>query len=190
MDMFDTVGTLLGVASQAGFLKKGKLPRASQALFSDASGTMVGAMLGTSTVTAYIESVAGVKAGGSTGLTAIVVGRLFILAIFFYPLVQTISGGVALASGQIVHPITAPALIIVGSLMMKGVLLINWDDISDALPAFITMIAIPFTFSIADGIALGFMSYPLIKLIVGRGREISWFVYVLAIIFVLRYALL
>jgi AGZA family xanthine/uracil permease-like MFS transporter len=190
MDMFDTVGTLLGVSSQAGFIKKGKLPRASQALFSDAAGTMVGAAFGTSTVTAYIESIAGVKVGGRTGLTAVVVGIMFVLAIFFYPLVQTISGGVALSSGTITHPITAPALIIVGSLMMKGVLLINWDDISDALPAFVTMVGIPFTYSIADGIALGFMSYPLIKLIAGKGREVSWLVYTLAIIFILRYALL
>ncbi len=190
MVMFDTVGTLIGVASQAGLMKNGELPRASRALFADAAGTMTGAVCGVSTVTSYIESVAGVKAGGRTGLTAVVISVLFVAAIFFYPLVETLSGGIALAGGLIVHPITAPALIIVGALMMGGILNIAWSDITEALPAFLTIVAIPFTYNIADGIALGFVSYPLIKLAAGRAREASVLAYALAIVFVLRYALL
>jgi AGZA family xanthine/uracil permease-like MFS transporter len=190
MDMFDTVGTLLGVSTQAGLIKDGKLPRASGALFSDAAGTMVGAACGTSTVTAFIESVAGVKVGGRTGLAAVVTGLLFLVALFFYPLVETVSGGVTINGGASIHPITAPALIIVGSLMIQGVTSISWGDITDAVPAFLTIVSIPFTYSIADGIAIGFVSYPVIKLLSGKGRGVSPLVYALAILFILRYTLL
>ena len=190
MDMFDTIGTLIGVTSQSGLMKDGKLPRASRALFADAAGTAVGAVCGTSTVTAYIESVSGVKVGGKTGLTAIVVAFFFIVAIFFYPLVQMISGGVVTQGGAILHPVTAPALIIVGSMMMWGLRKIEWDDYTEAIPAFLTIVAIPFTFSIADGIAFGFISYPILKLAAGRGREVSKLAYVLGILFVLRYIFL
>jgi len=190
MDMFDTIGTLIGVTSQTGLMKNGKLPKASQALFSDAAATTVGACLGTSTVTAYIESTTGVKAGGRTGLTAIVVGLLFLVALFFFPIVSMVSGGIKLSSGAILHPVTAPALIVVGAMMIWGVKKIDWEDYTEALPAFLTMIAIPFTFSIADGIAIGFIVYPILKLFAGKGREVSWLVYVLGLVFVLRYLFL
>lgn len=190
MALFDTIGTLIGVTSQAGIMKDGKMPRASRALMADAIATTTGAALGTSTTLAYIESIAGVKVGGRTGITAIVVGVLFICALFFYPLVQMISGGVTLSGGLIVHPVTAPALILVGSMMMSGVRNIVWDDCSEAIPAFLTIIAIPFTFSIADGIALGFVSYPLLKLFGGRWRSVSWLTYALGILFVLKFVFL
>lgn len=190
MALFDTIGTLIGVTSQAGIMKDGKMPRASRALMSDAIATTAGAALGTSTTLAYIESIAGVKVGGRTGITAIVVGILFICALFFYPLVQMISGGVALSGGLIVHPVTAPALILVGSMMMGGIKSIQWDNYSEAIPAFLTIVAIPFTFSIADGIALGFVSYPLLKLFAGKGRDVSWLTYALGILFVLKFVFL
>lgn len=190
MAMFDTVGTLIGVASQAGMMKGEELPRASKALFADAVGTTVGAVCGTSTVTCYIESITGVKVGGRTGLTAVVVALLFLVATFFYPIVEMISGGVKTGSGTLLFPVTSPALIIVGSMMIWGVKEIDWDDCCEALPAFITIIGIPFTFSIADGIAMGFISYPVLKLFAGKGREVSWLVYLLAIIFALRYMFL
>jgi AGZA family xanthine/uracil permease-like MFS transporter len=171
MDLFDTVGTLTGVAQQAGLMQDNKLPRASQALLADATGSVIGAALGTSTVTSYIESAAGVEQGGRTGLTAIVVAILFILALFFSPLVAMI-GKYA--------PITAPALVIVGALMLQSVRKVDWADFSEAIPSFLIIIGIPLTYSIADGLALGFVSYPLIKFFSGRGREVKWLMYVLA----------
>lgn len=190
MALFDTIGTLIGVTSQAGIMKDGKMPRASQALMADATATTIGAALGTSTTLAYIESIAGVKIGGRTGLVAVIVGILFLVSIFFYPLVEMISGGIALSSGLVVHPVTAPALILVGSMMMWGIKNIEWENYFEAIPAFLTIVAIPFTYSIADGIAIGFISYPLLKLFGGKGREVSWLVYLLGILFVLRYAFL
>lgn len=190
MALFDTIGTLIGVTSQAGIMKDGKIPRASRALMADAVATTAGAAMGTSTTLAYIESVAGVKVGGRTGLTAVVVGMLFILAIFFSPVVKMVSGGVPLSSGLIVHPITAPALILVGSMMMWSIKNINWDEMTEAIPAFLTIVAIPFSYSIAEGIAIGFISYPVLMLFSGRGREVSWLVYILACLFVLRYIFL
>jgi AGZA family xanthine/uracil permease-like MFS transporter len=190
MALFDTIGTLIGVTSQAGIMKNGRMPRASQALMADAAATTIGAALGTSTTLAYIESIAGVKAGGKTGLTAIVIGILFLAAIFFFPLVEMISGGVTLTSGQAVHPVTAPALILVGSMMVWGIKNIEWENLFDAIPAFLTIIAIPFTYSIADGIAIGFISYPVLKLFGGKAREVSWLVYLLGALFILRYIFL
>jgi AGZA family xanthine/uracil permease-like MFS transporter len=180
VDLFDTVGTLIGLGAQAGFLTKdGELPRAQRALMADAVATSAGAVLGTSTVTSYIESATGVAEGGRTGLTAVVVGVLFLLAVFFSPLAAAVP---AVA--------TAPALIIVGSLMLKNALGIDWNDTTDAVPSFLTIIAMPLTFSIANGLALGFIAYPLIKLLAGRAKEVSPLVYVLAALFVLRYAYL
>lgn len=180
VDLFDTVGTVVGLGHQAGFLTpEGDLPKAQRALLTDSIATIVGAALGTSTVTAYIESATGVAEGGRTGLTAMVVGVLFLLAVFFSPLAAGIP---AMA--------TAPALIVVGSLMLKGALEVKWDDQTEAIPAFLTMIGMPLTFSIANGLALGFVSYPVIKLLAGRGREVSPLVYVLAALFVVRYAYL
>ena len=190
MALFDTIGTLIGVTSQAGIMKDGQIPRASKALMADAVATTAGAAMGTSTTLAYIESIAGVKVGGRTGLTAVVVGVLFIVALFFSPVVKMVSGGVALSSGLIVHPITAPALILVGSMMMWSVRNINWDEMTEAIPAFLTVIAIPFSYSIADGIAIGFISYPLLMFFSGRGKSVSALVYILAALFVLRYLFL
>lgn len=180
VDLFDTVGTLVGLGRQAGYLTpEGDLPRAKRALMADALATTAGATLGTSTVTAYIESATGVAEGGRTGLTAVTVAALFAVAVFLSPLAAAVP---AVA--------TAPALIIVGSLMLKAALGVAWDDATEAVPAFVTLIAMPLTFSIANGLALGFIAYPLIKVLSGRAREVSVLVYVLAGLFVLRFAYL
>ncbi len=186
MDMFDTMGTLIGVGERAGFIVDNKLPRADRALMADATGTVAGAMLGTSTVTSYIESAAGVEAGGRTGLANMVTGVLFLVALFLSPLVGMIAAGYPVESGMI-HPVTAPALIIVGSMMMQVVTRIDWRDATEAVPAFLIMISIPLTFSIHNGFAFGFISYPLIKLLSGRGREVKPLLYVLAVLFILYY---
>ncbi len=186
-DMFDTVGTLIGVGEQAGFMKDGKLPRVNRALLSDSVGTMVGATLGTSTTTSYIESAAGVSAGGRTGLANVFTAALFLIALFFSPLAQMFGGGYEIAGGVFLYPITAPALIIVGCLMMKCVGRIDWGEYSDAIPAFLTLVVMPLTFSIAHGLAIGFISYPVVKLLSGRAHEVHWLVYVLAVLFILRY---
>ncbi len=190
MVLFDTVGTVIGVSSQAGYLKNGKLPRAGRVLMTDAIGTALGAALGTSTVTSYVESSAGIAAGARTGLANIVTGLLFLLSLFCVPLVQMVGGGYQLADGKILYPITAPVLILVGAMMAKSILRINWDDWSDALPAFLTMIGMPLTYNIANGLAFGLISYPLLKLLSGKGKEVSWLMYVLGLVFVLRYALM
>ena len=186
-DMFDTVGTLIGVGEQAGFMREGKLPRVNRALLSDSVGTMVGAALGTSTTTSYIESAAGVTAGARTGLANLMTAGLFILALFFSPLAEMFGGGFEIAPGVFLHPVTAPALVIVGCLMMKCVTRMDWDDFSEAVPGFLTIIMMPLTSSISHGLAIGFISYPLIKALSGRGREVHWLVYSLAGLFVLRY---
>ena len=180
MDIFDKIGTLIGVAEQAGFIKDNKLPRAGKALISDAVGTVAGAVMGTSTVTSFIESTAGVSQGGRTGFASVITAGCFILAIFFSPLVKMVAN----------YPsITAPALVLVGAMMMGNVLKINWKDYTEAIPAFLTIVGIPLCFSIADGIAWGFISYPLIKLFSGRGREASWVMYLVGGLFLLRYLL-
>ncbi len=189
MDMLDTVGTLVGVSERAGLMKEGKLPRANRALLSDAVGTSVGALLGTSTVTSYIESVAGVNEGGRTGLSSVATAILFLAAIFFYPLVKTIGGGCPTQAGMF-YPVIGPALIIVGAMMMRSVTKIQWDDFSEGVPAFLIFLGIPLTYSIAAGFAFGFISYPILKLFSGKVREVNWLLYVLAALFVLRYALL
>lgn len=169
-DVFNTVGALVGVAERAGFMKDGHLPRANRALVSDAVGTMVGAALGTSTITSYIESAAGVEQGGRTGLTAVVVGVLFVLALFFAPLISIMAA---------YPPITAPALVVVGVFMAHNVTQMDWDDLSEALPAFLIMVGIPLTYSIADGLGLGLVAYPIIKLLAGRAKEVPVLMYVL-----------
>ena len=177
VDLFDTVGTLVGVTQQAGLLRPdGSLPRSREALLADASGTVAGSLLGTSTVTSYIESAAGISEGGRTGLTALTTAGLFLIALFFTPLAISIP---AFA--------TAPALIIVGSLMIKSILRIDWEDASEALPAFVVLVFMPFTYSIATGIAAGFVVYPLVKAIAGRVREVHWFVWLLFVVFVARF---
>ena len=187
MGVFDTVGTLAGVSELGGFMKNGKLPRSGRALFTDAVGTCLGAACGTPTVTCYIESAAGITSGGRSGLASVVTGLLLFGAIFFSPLVKMIGGGYLTPSGVLIHPVTAPALIIVGCMIMATVVKINWNDFSESIPAFLTIIIMPLTFSIANGIAVGFTSYALIKLFTGRGKEVSWLIYLLSVLFVLRF---
>jgi AGZA family xanthine/uracil permease-like MFS transporter len=179
IDLFDTMGTLVGVGERGGFMVNGKLPRANRALLADSTGTVVGSLLGTSTVTTYIESAAGISEGGRTGLTACVAAVLFFLCIVISPIAAMVPGAA-----------TAPALIIVGSLMMTVVCKVRWEEPDEAIPAFLTLIAVPLTFSIANGIAIGFISYPLIKLFSGKYRDLNPIVCVLAVLFVLRFALL
>jgi AGZA family xanthine/uracil permease-like MFS transporter len=189
--LFDTVGTLVGVGQQAGLLKDGKLPRSGRALFADATGTTLGAVLGTSTVTCYIESAAGVSDGARTGLANMVTGALLLLAMFFSPLASMIGGGVATGTDAAGHsiiryPTLAPALIVVGAMMLKIVKELEWDDPTEYLPAFLTLVGIPLTFSVASGIAFGFVSYVVAKLATGRGRECPALTYVFAALFVVQ----
>ncbi|MFP7733822.1 NCS2 family permease [Priestia aryabhattai] len=172
--IFDTTGTMVGVAQQAGLMKGNKMPRVRQALLADSFGTTIGALFGTSPTTAYVESSSGVAAGGRTGLTGVTVAILFIVAAFFSPVVSSVSG---------VAAITSPALIIVGSLMMGAVAKINWNDFDEAFPAFLVVLAMPLTSSIATGIALGFISYPLMKLVKGKSKQVHPLVYVFAVLF-------
>ncbi len=178
MDVFDTIGTLIGVSQRAGFMVDNKLPRARQAMLSDAIGTVTGTVLGTSTVTSFIESAAGVEQGGRTGLTALTTAVLFLAALFISPIVFMIGSYPA---------ITAPALVIVGALMMRNVVNIEWEDYSESLPAFLTILTIPLSFSIGDGLAVGFISYPVIKYLSGKGKEISWLMYVLSLILIIYF---
>lgn len=169
MVFFDTVGTLVGVGNQAGLMRDGKLPRARQAFVSDAVGTVAGATLGTSTVTSFIESAAGVEQGGRTGLTALTAGFLFLVALFLSPIIAMVGSYSA---------ITAPALVLVGAMMMSNVTRIQWNDFTEGFPAFLVLLGIPLTYSIADGLGLGFISHTLLKLLSGRRREVPWFMYV------------
>lgn len=176
VDVFDTVGTLMGTASRAGMLdENGQLPKIKQMMTVDAIGTCLGAALGTSTVTTYVESSAGIAEGGRTGLTAVVVGVLFLVSLIFAPL-----------AGMIPSQATAPALIIVGVLMMGSVQYIDWFDFSEAFPAFITIVMMPFAYSISDGISAGFISDVAVKLLAGKAKEIHWLVYILAAISVIH----
>jgi AGZA family xanthine/uracil permease-like MFS transporter len=190
MAVFDAVGTLMAIGEQGGFFRDGRLPRARRALLADSAGTVLGACLGTATVTAYVESAAGVAAGARTGLANLVTAAGFLVALFCAPLIRMIGGGVPVAGGAVLQPLTAPALIVVGGLMARNVTHIEWDDPTEAFPAFLVMVGIPFTWSIADGIAFGFIARPLLKLLAGRAREASPMAYFLAALFVLRYALL
>ena len=180
IDLFDNIGTLLAVGKKAGLFDHAhQIPRVNRILLSDATATVVGSLTGTSTVVSYIESAAGVAAGGSSGVTAIVTGLLFVVALFVAPLV-----------GAIPDAATAPALIVVGSLMMTVVRDIDWQDPEIAIPAFLTMLAIPLTFSIANGLAFGFTAYTVLKIARGKFREVNWLVYVLTALFIARFAYL
>ncbi|MEM7307398.1 MAG: NCS2 family permease [Planctomycetota bacterium] len=194
LDLFDSVGTLVGVAGQAGLLRGGKLPRARGAFAADAAGTSLGALLGTSTITCYVESSAGVASGGRTGLTAATTGVLLLAALFFAPLFSSLAGGVPVAlpgGGEAIRqPVLAPALVLVGALMMRSVREIDWDDRRDGIAAFLTLATMMLTLSISDGIAAGFLAYAGLSLLGGRAREASLGVYVLAGLFLLRYLLL
>jgi AGZA family xanthine/uracil permease-like MFS transporter len=176
VDLFDNVGTLMGVCEQGGFVKEGKIPRVGRALVSDAIGTIFGALTGTSTVTSYIESAAGVAAGARTGLSNMVVAALFLLAAFCAPLAAAIPAYA-----------TAPALILVGALMTEAIARVRWAEFSEAIPAFVTLLATPLTFSIATGLSLGLISYTLVKVAAGKFREVSVLIWILTALFILRY---
>jgi AGZA family xanthine/uracil permease-like MFS transporter len=177
VDIFDTVGTLVGVATQAGLLgKKNEIPRVKQAFIADAVGTVAGAMLGTSTVTSYIESSAGVAAGGRTGLTALTTGIFFLLALFLSPVFLLIPGAA-----------TAPALIVVGFLMMQNVTGINFKDPTEGIPAFLTIVMMPFAYSISEGVVYGILSFVILKIFTFKFKEISIITFILFIIFILRF---
>ncbi len=178
IDVFDTAGTLIAVGEQAELMEDGKLARAGRAMMADAVGTSVGACLGTSTVTSYIESAAGVEAGGRTGLTAVVVSFLFLIALFFSPLVAMIGS---------YPPITAPALVLVGIMMVRNVGYIEWSDRSEAIPAVLTLMGIPFLYSIGDGIAFGMVTYPVVKSLGGKAREVHWSMWLLAALLVVYF---
>jgi len=190
LDLFDTIGTLIGVADEAGFLKDGKLPRAERALLSDATATVFGSILGTSTVTSYIESASGVAAGARTGLANLFTAGLFLLAIFFSPLIQMIAGGVEVSEGIVRYPTIAPVLILVGIYMVKNISKIDWKDFTESIPAFMTIIIIPFAFRITEGIAFGFILYSILKLFTGRFKEVPFLIWFFAMIFILRYIFL
>ena len=179
VDLFDNVGTLVGVCEQAGLVKNGKIPRVGRALMADAIGTLFGSLTGTSTVTSYIESAAGVAAGARTGLSNLAVAALFLAAMFFSPLTAAIPGYA-----------TAPALILVGALMTQSIARVEWGDFSEAAPAFITMLATPLTFSIATGLSLGLICYTLVKVASGKIRQVNALVWVLTMLFVVRYVYL
>ena len=177
VDMFDTVGTLIGVSSKANMLdKEGRIPRVKQALFADAIGTSVGAVLGTSTVTTYVESAAGVGEGGRTGLTALTTGVLFIIALFLSPLFLMIPAAA-----------TAPALVLVGAMMVTPIKNINFDDFTESISVFLTMIMMPLTFSFAEGIVFGMLSFVLLKLLSGKVKDVTPVMYVLAVLFVIKF---
>ena len=179
VDLFDTLGTLMGVANKAGYLnEKGELPRIKQAFLADAIGTSVGALLGTSTVTTFVESSAGVAEGGRTGLTSIVTAICFALAILFAPIFLAIPSFA-----------TAPALVIVGVLMLDSIVKVDFSDITEALPAFITLVMMPFAYSISEGIIFGGITYVVIKVLTGKRKEVSLLMYILAILFVFKLVL-
>lgn len=172
VDFFDTAGTLYGISHKAGFLdEKGSLPRANKAFLSDAIATSVGSLFGSSPTTTYIESASGIEEGGRTGLTAVFVAILFLISLFFWPLAGAVPGAA-----------TAPALILVGAMMMGGTLEIEWHDYRKSIPAFLTIIGMPLTYSISNGIALGIISYTLIHLISGKQKDVHWVMYVLSVL--------
>jgi len=176
VDLFDTLGTFIGVSTKAGLLdEKGNVPNIGKALFSDAVGTTVGAMLGTSTVTTYVESASGVAEGGRTGLTALTTGILFLISMIFAPILTAIPG-IA----------TAPILILVGSFMMSPILRINFDDFTEAIPAFLTIIIMPLAYSIAEGLVFGIVYYVLLKLLSGKGRDVHIVMYIIAALFIIK----
>ena len=180
VDIFDTTGTLVGVATRGKLLdKQGRLPRLSRALLADSSATLFGALAGTSSTTSYLESAAGVESGGRTGLTAVVVAGLFLLCLVFAPLAQSVPGFAS-----------AAALVFVASVMARSIADVDWDDVTEAAPAVITALAMPLSYSIADGIGLGFICYLAIKLAAGKASECSLAVYVLAGLFAVKFALL
>ena len=187
IDMFDSIGTLTAIGYRAELLEEGKLAKARRALLTDAGGTVGGALLGTSTVTCYIESATGIAVGGRTGLTAVFTGIFMLLSLVFYPLVKIIGGGYAINPTTTIYPIIAPALIVVGGLMLRNVSQIDWEDITESIPAFLTMLMMPLSFSITDGIGFGLVSLAFLKLVTGRGKEINPVIYYFALFFIACY---
>lgn len=175
--IFDTTGTMIGVAEQAGLMKDGKLPKANRALTADAVATTVGATVGTTPATAYIESSSGVAVGGRSGLTSLVVAILFLVTLIFSPLVAAVSS---------LQAITAPALIVVGSYMMAGLKKIDWSQFDEAFPTFIVVLIMPLTSSIATGISIGFIIYPLLKIVAGKAKEVHPLLYIFSLIFIIE----
>jgi AGZA family xanthine/uracil permease-like MFS transporter len=176
----------MGVAHEGGFLKDGEMPRLGRATVADAAGTAAGALLGTSSVTSYIESGTGIGVGARTGLASVVTGLLFLGALFFEPLASVVGRGMP---GNL-NPVTAPALIVVGTLMVRAVREIDWADMTEGVPAFFTVLLMPLTFNISHGLAAGIIVYVLVKVGAGRWRQLHWLLIALAAAFVLRYALL
>jgi len=202
LDVFDTIGTLVAVGERAGLMKNGQLPRARQAMMADAVGTISGAAMGTSTITSYIESSAGIAVGARTGLAAIVTAGFLLISIVAYPLVGVLGSTVQLEAGQLgshlvcqaenfnviqCYPVVAPVLIVIGCYMLPVIRQIKWDDFSEALPAFLTIAVMQFSMSITDGIAWGFISYAVLKLLTGKARQCPLLVYSCAVMFVLYY---
>ena len=187
VDLFDTVGTLIGVSERAGLTVGGQLPKAREAFLADAAGSVAGGFFGTSTVTSYVESAAGVAAGGRTGLTSIVTASLFAVSVFFFPLLQLVGGRFDAGDGVPLYPTLAPALILVGVFMMVSVGKIDWSAPHQAIPAFLTAIMMPLTTSITEGISFGFISTSALYLVSGRHRELHWPVHVIAMFFLVRY---
>jgi AGZA family xanthine/uracil permease-like MFS transporter len=188
LDVFDAIGTLIGVGGTGGFLKDGKLPRADKAMLADAAGTVGGVLLGTSTVSSYVESVTGIAQGARTGLANVMTAALFLLALFFSPLARMV-GGEVVSGGLTLRPVIAPALVLVGSMMMRCVKFIDWDELTESIPAFLAIVVMPLTLSITEGISFGFISYVLLKLAAGQGRRVHGLIYFFAALFVLRYIL-
>ena len=187
IDMFDSIGTLTAIGYRAELLQEGKLTKARGALLTDAGSTVGGALLGTSTVTCYIESATGITEGGRTGLTAAVTGICMLLSLFLYPLVKIVGGGFQIGPSAFLYPIIAPALIVVGGLMLRNVNQIDWEDITESIPAFLTMLMMPLSFSITDGIGFGLISLAFLKLVTGRRKEIHPVIYYFALFFIACY---
>lgn len=187
MEIFDTIGTIISVAEEAELIKDNKIIGSEKILFVDALGTSIGASLGTSTISSYIESNAGVTQGARTGFAVLITGILFLLSIFFYPFIKMIGGGYEISQNNFLYPIIAPALIIVGFLMLKNIVKLDFSDLSETLPAYLTILGVPLTYNIADGIAFGIISYPIIKLLTGQGKKVSLLMYILCLIFILKY---
>jgi AGZA family xanthine/uracil permease-like MFS transporter len=177
VELFDATGTLMGVARRAGLLQAGKMERMNKALLADSGAIFAGSLLGTSSTTAYVESAAGVQAGGRTGLTAVVVAALFLACLMISPL-----------AGSVPAYATAPALLFVGCLMLRDLVELEWEDTTEVIPAVVTALAMPFTYSIANGLAFGFITYAVLKLFTGRAREVHAMVWVIAAIFLFKFA--
>ncbi|MCM3607628.1 NCS2 family permease [Cupriavidus pauculus] len=176
VELFDATGTLMGVANRAGLLKAGKMDRLNKALMADSTAIMAGSLLGTSSTTAYIESASGVQAGGRTGLTAVTVAVLFLACLFIAPLAGTVPAYA-----------TAPALLYVSCLMLRELVDIDWNDVTEVVPAVLTALGMPFTYSVANGVAFGFISYALLKLLTGRAREVPLMAWIIAVVFLFKF---